>query len=144
MRVGDDYDNAFWNGSLIAFGDAKPFVGALDVVGHELTHGIVDNTADLIYRNQSGALEEAFSDIFGEALEAHTFGQADWEVGAQVGTPLLNRSLRDPASRPISPDSRAYPASMSGFVKLPATFKGDNGGVHINSKHHQSCFLLVS
>ena len=142
VRVGDDYDNAFWNGSLIAFGEAEPFAGVLDIVGHELTHGIIDNTANLIYLNQSGALNEAFSDIFGEAIEAHSFGQTDWEVGAQLGTPL--RSFKDPGSKFSFFTFSGYPASMSEFVKLPATSKGDNGGVHINSSIINHAFYLLA
>ncbi len=142
VRVGDEYENAFWNGTLIAFGEAQPFAGALDIVAHELTHGIIDHTANLIYRNQSGALNEAFSDIFGEAIEAHTFGQADWEVGAQLGTPL--RSLRDPGSQFSFTTFRPYPATMSEFEKLPATFKRDNGGVHINSSIINHAFYLLA
>ncbi len=141
VRVGANYDNAFWNGQLIAFGDAQAFAGALDVVGHELTHGVITSTANLIYLNQSGALNEAFSDIFGEAIEAHTFGQADWENGAQLGTPI--RSLRDPGSLTFS-RGRPYPATMSEFVQLPATFEGDNGGVHINSSIINHAFYLLA
>jgi Zn-dependent metalloprotease len=141
VRVGVNYDNAFWNGQLIAFGDAQAFAGALDVVGHELTHGVITSTANLIYLNQSGALNEAFSDIFGEAIEAHTFGQADWENGAQLGTPI--RSLRDPGSLTFS-RGRPYPATMSEFVQLPPTFEGDNGGVHINSSIINHAFYLLA
>ncbi|MEE9423443.1 MAG: M4 family metallopeptidase [Methylococcales bacterium] len=141
VRVGSNYNNAFWNGQLIAFGDAQAFPAALDVVGHELTHGVTTSTANLIYRNQSGALNEAFSDILGEAIEAHTFGQADWVNGAQLGTPV--RSLRDPGSLTFG-NGRPYPTTMSEFVQLPATFEGDNGGVHINSTIINHAFYLLA
>jgi Zn-dependent metalloprotease len=142
VRLGNNYHNAFWNGQLIAFGDALPFAGALDVVSHELTHGVTTNTANLIYFNQSGALNEAFSDIFGEAAEAHTFGQADWVSGAQLGDPT--RSLRNPSSI-ISPRTgNPYPATMSEYVQLPATLEGDNGGVHVNSSIINHAFYLLA
>jgi Zn-dependent metalloprotease len=142
VRVGNNYNNAFWNGQIIAFGDAQAYPAALDVVGHELTHGVTTSTANLIYLNQSGALNEAFSDILGEAIEAHTFGQADWVNGAQLGTPL--RSLRNPGSIINTRTGKPYPATMSEFVQLPATPKGDHGGVHINSSIINHAFYLLA
>ncbi|MEE9425851.1 MAG: M4 family metallopeptidase [Methylococcales bacterium] len=142
VRVGNNYNNAFWNGQIIAFGDALPFAGALDVAGHELTHGVTTNTANLIYLDQSGALNEAFSDILGEAIEAHTFGQADWVFGAQLGTP--ERSLRNPRSITNAITGDPYPATMSEFVQLPATPEGDNGGVHTNSSIINHAFYLLA
>ena len=141
VRIGNNYRNAFWNGQVLAFGDAIPFAGALDVVGHELTHGVIQNTSNLIYLNQSGALNEAFSDILGEAIEAHTFGQADWVVGGQLGSPL--RSLSNPGSLNYS-RNRAYPATMSEFVNLPPTPEGDLGGIHINSSIINHAFYQLA
>ena len=141
VRVGTDYFNAFWNGQIIAFGDAVPFAGALDVVAHELTHGVIQNTSNLIYLNQSGALNEALCDIFGEATEAHTNSQADWVIGAQLGTPL--RNLRDPGALNFS-RNRPYPATMSDFVQLPPTPEGDLGGIHINSTIIGHAFYLLA
>ncbi|MEE9411906.1 MAG: M4 family metallopeptidase [Methylococcales bacterium] len=141
VRVGNNYNNAFWNGQILAFGEAQPYAGALDIVGHELTHGIIDNTANLISLNQPGALNEAFSDIFGEAIEVHTFGQTDWVTGGQINTPF--RSLRDPRSLTFR-NGRPYPASMSEFVELPPTSEGDNGGVHINSTIISHAFYLLA
>lgn len=66
VRVGQNYENAYWNGQIMAFGDKLPYARALDVVAHELTHGVTEHTASLVYQNQPGALNEAFSDIFGE------------------------------------------------------------------------------
>lgn len=141
VRVGTNYANAFWNGQVIAFGDAIPFAGALDIVGHELTHGVIQNTSNLIYLNQSGALNEALSDIFGEAIEAHSFGQADWATGAQTGSPL--RSLLNPRSLNFG-RGRPYPASMSEYVQLPPTPEGDLGGIHINSTIIGHAFYLLA
>ena len=141
VRVGRNYANAFWNGQVIAFGDAIPFAGALDVVGHELTHGVIQNTSNLIYLNQSGALNESLADIFGEAIEAHTFGQPDWIIGGQLSSPL--RSFSDPGSFNFS-RGRPYPATMSDFVQLPPTPEGDLGGIHINSSIINHAFYLLA
>ena len=83
VRYGQSLNSAFWNPSLglMLFGDGLPFARALHVVGHELTHAVTTNSADLVYQNQSGALNEAFSDIFGEMVEARTKGTPDWLKG---------------------------------------------------------------
>lgn len=141
VRVGKNYANAFWNGQVIGFGDAIPFAGALDVVGHELTHGVIDNSSNLIYRNQPGALNEALADIFGEAIEAHTFGQADWLSGNQLGFTI--RNFRNPGAL-TSSAGVPYPASMSEFVNLPTTPESDQGGIHINSTIITHAFYLLA
>src|SRR5262249_24506780 len=75
VRYGVRYQNAFWSaGGVMIFGDAMPYAGALDLVAHEMTHAVTEKTANLEYKDQSGALNEAFSDIFGEAVEARTNG----------------------------------------------------------------------
>ena len=96
VRV-ENYDNASWNGNLrvMLFGEVEPYAGDLDVVAHEFTHAVTQNSADLIYQNQSGALNEAFSDIFGEMVEARTRGQNDWLQGSDFAEPI--RNLKDPA-----------------------------------------------
>jgi Zn-dependent metalloprotease len=120
VRVGQNFFNAFWNGSFMVFGDADLFAGSLDVIAHELTHGVTDYTANLIYRDQSGAMNEAFSDIFGEAVEAFVRGDNDWLIGSEMNAPL--RSMEDPGRF-------GDPATMSDFVSTDQ----DNGGVHTNS-----------
>ncbi|MBI4515811.1 MAG: M4 family metallopeptidase [Deltaproteobacteria bacterium] len=120
VRLGRDFNNAFWNGALMAFGDAQPYAGTLDVVGHELTHGVTEYTAGLVYQDQPGALNEAFSDIFGEAVETRTVGAPDWIVGGQLPDPL--RSMADPARF-------GDPATMSEYYVT----ERDHGGVHTNS-----------
>lgn len=97
VRYGQGFPNAFWwNGQLMAFGDAQPYAGALDVVAHELTHGVTQYSANLVYQNQPGALNEAFSDILGEMVEARTFGGPDWINGAVLSG--SRRNLRNPSS----------------------------------------------
>lgn len=138
VRVGEDFDNAFWDGERMFFGDATPYAGALDVVAHELAHGVTQHTANLVYRKQSGALNEAFSDIFGEMVEARTRGN-DWVLG--TGLPLdSQRSLRDPSSLFIPGLNRPYPSKMSDFIITSQ----DNGGVHLNSGIINHAFYLLA
>jgi Zn-dependent metalloprotease len=125
VRVKRNFQNAFWNGKAMYFGDGLRFAASLDVVAHELTHGVIENTAKLVYQNQSGALNEAFADIFGEMVEARqNGGKNDWLLGTQVGE--IARSM----SRP---EDYRQPSHMNNYQKLPNTEAGDNGGVHINS-----------
>ncbi|MFI5399369.1 MAG: M4 family metallopeptidase [Candidatus Binatia bacterium] len=121
VRFGQNYDNAFWSSALnlMVFGDAHPWAGALDVVGHELTHGVTSYTANLIYQDQSGALNEAMSDIFGESIEAVVQGRPDWLIGENAEA---IRSMSDPAQF-------GQPSKMSEFVVTDT----DQGGVHTNS-----------
>jgi len=148
VRLGLNFENAFFNPGLqmMFFGDAQPFAGALDVVAHELTHGVINNSADLVYQNQSGALNESFADIFGEMVEARTNGQPDWVVGAQLGQPV--RSLIDPSSIEIC-CGRNYPSKMSEFIQPDDPFldninNRDHGGVHINSSIINHAFYLLA
>jgi Zn-dependent metalloprotease len=149
IRVGNDYDNAFWNSEtqMMYFGDAEAFAGALDVVAHELTHGITSYTANLVYQDQPGALNEAFSDIFGEAVEARTSGRADWLMGTTL--PDQIRNMSNPSSMQIGSTKRYYPSKMSQFYgendSLLDKLQGrDNGGVHINSTIIGHAFYLLA
>jgi bacillolysin len=124
---------------VMVFGDAEPYAGSLDVVAHELTHGITDSSAKLVYRGQSGALNEAFSDIFGEMVESYAFGTHDWLAGSSLSAPI--RDLREPGRFTYSP-GQPYPAHMSQFAALPAT--EDGGGVHVNSSIINRAFYLLA
>jgi vibriolysin len=128
------YNNAFWNGSQMAFGDGdgSTFVGlarALDMVAHELTHGVTQATANLIYQNESGALNEAMSDVFGASSEAFVRGLSanTWKIGEDIYTPGTPgdalRYMNNPTLDGVSRDY--YPERYTG--------SGDNGGVHWNS-----------
>ncbi|MDN4523019.1 M4 family metallopeptidase [Fictibacillus fluitans] len=145
VHYGQNYNNAFWNGRQMTYGDGDniffiPLSAALDVAAHEMTHGVTTNTAGLIYRNQSGALNEAFSDIFGTLID-----KDDWEVGEDAmapaayfdGRPSL-RSLSKPDKYPVNAayvpygnGKGMYPKHMDEYYNLPLNL--DNGGVHINS-----------
>jgi len=124
VRYKSAYSNAFWvdDQQLMVFGDGDTFAGSLDVIAHEMSHGVTAHTANLVYEGQSGALNEALSDIFGEMAEAHFYGTNDWLLGTQTSSPI--RSMSNPARF-------GHPAKMSAFVHLGSD--EDHGGVHTNS-----------
>jgi hypothetical protein len=143
-----DLDNAFFNGQQMMYGLGKSMfypLTAIDVVGHELSHGLVSGTANLEYKGHSGALNESFADIMGTMFEFYMYdtfpnltGKADWEVGEDLGMTMKQlRSFENPLA-----------------CKQPSTYKGpfysnpngpsDNGGVHTNSGITNYCFYLAS
>lgn len=141
VRYGENYKNAFWlpGSNLVVFGDGRPFAGALDIVGHELTHGVIEHSANLLYQDQPGALNEAFADIFGEMVEAHTTGrEPDWITGRDLGLPASGgggpdlgrpiRNMKDPNAF-LTHLGRPYPKNMREFFHI----RENNGGIHINN-----------
>ncbi len=145
------YNNAFWDGEQMTFGDGdgvnfRNFVRALDVTGHELTHGIVQYTANLEYKGQSGALNEHFADVFGTAVKQwaakETEKTANWLMGEICMMGKFQgkaiRSMKAPAD--VSVVLSAQPDNMSKIFKGTA----DNGGVHVNSGIPNKAFYLVS
>lgn len=120
-----DYDNAFWDGQRMTYGDGSsynPFT-ALDICGHEITHGLDEMTANLNYQDESGALNEGFSDIFGCAIEFYARpSNANWNMGEDIGSIL--RSLATP---------KLYQCPNTYLGNFWYTGTGDNGGVHTNS-----------
>ena len=98
VHYDNNYDNAFWDGSRMTYGDGsnnKPLV-SLDIVGHEVAHGVTEHTADLVYAYESGALNESFSDIFGVSIEWYAKpGSANWLMGDELGTAF--RSMANPS-----------------------------------------------
>lgn len=146
VRFQQGFDNAFWNGTFMVFGDAQPYAAALDIVGHELTHGVTEHTANLVYQDQSGALNEAISDIFGEFVEARTVGRPDWMDGELLSRP---RDLEDPSSVAICRGCPPYPSTMSEFIGPNDPFfdrfvDRDHNGVHINSTIISHAFYLLA
>ncbi|MEW4369889.1 M4 family metallopeptidase [Paenibacillus kandeliae] len=141
-HYGSKYNNAFWNGSYMIYGDGDgkvfaPLSGALDVVGHEMTHGVIEHTANLQYENQSGALNEAIADMFGNAIQ----GKNDWLIGEDVYTPSkAGDALRSMADPTLYGD----PAHMDQYKNLPNTEDGDWGGVHTNSGIPNKTYYLLS
>jgi Zn-dependent metalloprotease len=155
VHFGQDYDNAFWNGERMVFGDGdgelfNRFTISLDVIGHELTHGVTADEAQLVYLFQPGALNESVSDVFGSLVKQRalnqTAAQADWLIGAGLFTPNVHgvalRSMKAPGTAYDDPvlGKDPQPAHMNDYVQ---TF-GDNGGVHINSGIPNHAFYLVA
>jgi hypothetical protein len=120
-------DNAFWDGNRMVFGDG--YAVADDVVGHELTHGVIDHTSQLAYLHQSGAINESLADVMGELVDQrnHDAGENDsaWLMGEDVPGGAL-RSLANPALFG-QPDRMTSPAFGAGDINE------DNGDVHLNS-----------
>ena len=154
VHYGKKYNNAFWNGSRMMFGDGdgklfKGFTKSLDVIGHELTHGVTDFTCGLAYHNQSGALNESVSDVFGSLVKQYALNQtaakADWLIGAGIlGPALKGKALRSMAAPGTAFDGDDQPSNMNGYVQLPDTEAGDNGGVHTNSGIPNYAFHVVA
>lgn len=143
VRVAE-MDNAFWNGNLkmMFFGSVRPYPEALDVVGHELAHGLTQHAADLVYELQPGALNESFSDIFGEMVELRAAGGTTWKLGERLGK--VFRDFKTPGSLQIDGLNRGYPAKMSEFIALPNNEDNDHGGVHLNSSIINHCFYQLA
>jgi Zn-dependent metalloprotease len=132
-RVG--YENAFWNGLQMVYGDG--FASAQDVVGHELTHAVTEYSAGLVYEWQSGALNEAFSDIMGETVEWFKKGSPDWVMGAALPIGAI-RSLKEPNEYEVL--GRPSPKNLSEW------YAGceDNYGVHVNSTIVGHAYYLLA
>ena len=155
VHFGQRYDNAFWNGRQMVFGDGdgeifNRFTIAVDVIGHELAHGITEDESKLAYLFQPGALNESLSDVFGSLVRQHALGQtareADWLIGAGLFTAAVNgaalRSMKAPGTAYDDPvlGRDPQPAHMSDFVRT----YDDNGGVHINSGIPNRAFYLTA
>ena len=155
VHFGRDYDNAFWDGERMVFGDGDGIVfsrmtGSLSVIGHELAHGVTQYTANLVYAGQSGALNEHISDVFGALVEQRALGHdaaaASWLIGDGIFTDQVEgNALRDMRSPGTAYDDDVLgkdpqPAHMDHFV----TTTSDNGGVHINSGIPNRAFYLVA
>ncbi len=141
VRIGE-MDNAFWSGDskMMFFGNARPYAEALDVVAHELTHGVTENSAGLIYELQPGAMNEAFSDIFGEMVEARTRGEVDWLLGQDLGDPF--RDMKTPGN--VKFGDKGLPSKMSEYFDLANDSNHDHGGVHINSSIINHAFYMLA
>ncbi|WP_027954583.1 M4 family metallopeptidase [Halobacillus kuroshimensis] len=130
VHYGSNYNNAAWTGNQMIYGDGDGSTftylsGADDIVAHELTHAVTDTTADLVYENQPGALNESFSDVFGYFVDSE-----DWLMGEDVYTPGRSGDALRSMSNPNAYDQ---PDHMNEYRNLPNTEAGDWGGVHINS-----------
>jgi Zn-dependent metalloprotease len=150
VHFGNNYDNAFWDGAgHMFFGDGDgqyltDTTKGLDVIGHELTHGVTQHEANLIYRGQSGALNESISDVFGSLVKQYHLQQdaagADWLIGDTVVGPALAPALRSMKEPGRANPHDSQPASMDNYL----TTASDNGGVHTNSGIPNYAFYLVA
>jgi Zn-dependent metalloprotease len=155
VHFGDHYPNAFWDGQRMVFGDGDGEVlglmtGSLDVIGHELGHGVTEKEAGLEYWGQSGAMNESLSDVWGSLVKQHKNHQdaasADWLIGSEVWTPSIDgdalRSMKAPGTayddELVGKDPQ--PAHMDDYVETVQ----DNGGVHINSGIPNHAFYLAA
>ena len=155
VHYGNKYLNAFWDGQEMVFGDGdgvifNRFTACLDVIGHELTHGVTGSEANLQYQGQPGALNESISDVFGSLVKQFKLNQtadkADWLIGAG----LLAKGINGVALRSMKAPGTAYddpklgkdpqPADMAHYVNTPQ----DHGGVHINSGIPNHAFYLLA
>lgn len=159
VHRGVHYNNAFWDGQEMVFGDGDgvlftDFTLSLDVIAHELAHGVTEFTANLEYHKQPGALNESMSDVFGSLVKQWTLGQtadqADWLIGAELFTPNIGadalRSMKAPGTAYDNEDlgRDPQPDHMDRYENLPDTDDGDNGGVHYNSGIPNKAFYLTA
>lgn len=155
IHYNQKYDNAFWNGQEMVFGDGdgdlfNRFTISVDVIGHELTHGVTGSEANLTYLGQSGALNESISDVFGSLVKQYslklTADQADWLIGQGLFTAKVQgaalRSMKAPGTAYNDPvlGKDPQPATMQNFVHTSR----DNGGVHTNSGIPNHAFYLAA
>lgn len=129
VHYSNNYNNAFWNGYYMTYGDGNGTtftpLTSLDVCGHEIGHAVTTYTANLIYQNESGALNESFSDIFGNSIEFENKSNASWKIGEEItpnGSGLRNME---------KPKLKGDPDTYKGQYWYSGS--GDNGGVHTNS-----------
>ncbi|MFJ6566325.1 M4 family metallopeptidase [Streptomyces sp. NPDC091292] len=155
VHYDQDYNNAFWNGEQMVFGDGDgeiflDFTIPVDVIGHELTHGVTQYTANLEYYGQSGALNESLSDVFGSLIKQHALGQSAADADWLIGEGLLAPRVTGKALRSMKEPGTAYDDDVLGKDPQPATMadyvrtNSDNGGVHINSGIPNRAFYLVA
>ena len=142
---GSQMDNAYWNGNAMFYGNGNqafdaPLAKALDVAGHEMAHGVIQSTANLVYQNEPGALNESFADIFGAMID-----RDDWKIGEEVASSIFpSGTMRDMAN----PHNGGN--SLNDFYWQPDhyseryTGSEDNGGVHINSGIPNHAYYLFA
>lgn len=155
VHYGIDYDNAFWDGHRMVFGDGDAqifagFTASLSVIGHELTHGVTQHSANLAYNGQSGALNESISDVFGALVEQFAHGQETTEASWLIGEGIFTAEVEGNALRSLKAPGTAYDDDVLGKDPQPGTMddyvttRDDNGGVHLNSGIPNHAFYLVA
>nr|BFF10768.1 M4 family metallopeptidase [Microbacterium flavescens] len=155
VHYGQDYDNAFWNGERMVFGDGdgeifSGFTGSLTVIAHELAHGVIEDEGGLVYQGQSGALNESVADVFGALAEQHHLGQTADQASWLIGEGIFTDAVEGTALRSLAAPGTAYDDDVLGRDPQPAHMRDfivtrdDNGGVHINSGIPNHAFYLVA
>jgi len=155
VHYGEDYDNAFWNSEQMVYGDGdgdifNNFTIPIDVTGHEMTHGVTENEAALIYWGQSGALNESVSDVFGSLVKQAANDQKAEDADWLIGEGLLADQVDGVALRSMKAPGTAYDDRVLGKDPQPADMDNyvntldDNGGVHINSGIPNHAFYLAA
>jgi Zn-dependent metalloprotease len=155
VHFGRRYDNAFWNGREMVFGDGdgrvfQGFTSCLEVIGHELTHGVVESEAALAYVDQPGALNESFSDVLGILVKQWKLHQNVSEASWLIGEGLLAKGIHGAALRSLKAPGTAYDDRLLGKDPQPAHMKDyvhgedDGGGVHVNSGIPNHAFYVAA
>ncbi|PVG84559.1 peptidase M4 [Nocardioides gansuensis] len=155
VHYGQDYDNAFWDGVQLVFGDGdgkvfERFTKPVDVLTHEFAHAVTEHTAGLVYRGQSGALNESVSDVFAACLKQHLRGETaeegDWLIGEGLFLPTVRaRALRDMAAPGTAYDDPVLGKDPQvGHLDDYVETTEDNGGVHLNSGIPNKAFQLAA
>jgi len=158
IHYDNKYDNAFWDGRRMVYGDGDgkifgSFTADPDIIGHELTHGVTQYESNLTYHNQSGALNESLSDVFGIMIKQRLLNQdvkkSKWLIGENVlkGAKYSLRSMKAPGTAYVAhPDlgTDPQPATFDQYMALPDTERGDWGGVHINSGITNFAFYVTA
>jgi len=151
VNVGRNWNNAAWIGTQMVYGKGdgvnfSPLAGDLDVIGHELTHGVTDFESNLNYENASGALNESLSDIFGASVEAWIEGGISsdtWKIGEDIYTPsIAGDALRYMNNPTIDGYSTDYYPERIPFTSSPSS-SNDYGGVHGNSGISNLAYYLL-
>jgi Zn-dependent metalloprotease len=161
VHYGQGYDNAFWNGQQMVYGDGDEdlppnerlfnrFTAALEIIGHELTHGVTQYTSKLVYQDQPGALNESMSDVFGilvkQYLLKQTVSESNWIIGDGLFTSNVNgagiRSMKEPGTAYNDPvlGKDIQPGHMDDYMDI----EYDHGGVHINSGIPSRAFYVTA
>lgn len=154
----DDMNNAMWDGQQMLYGDGDgkifgSFTSDIDIIGHELTHGVTQYESNLDYENQSGALNESLSDVFGIMIKQRMLNQdvnqSNWLIGENViiGNDYALRSMKAPGTAYVDHPyigTDPQPATMDHFINLPNTPQGDWGGVHYNSSIPNFAFYVTA
>jgi thermolysin len=150
VHYSSNYNNAFWNGSYMTYGDGNgttftPLV-TLDICGHEMTHGVTERTANLTYSGESGALNESMSDVFGTMVERYARpSNWNWKIGEDAYTPATAGDALRYMDNPHLASNGGYTADDDpDHYSERYTGTSDNGGVHINSGISNNVFYHVA